>query len=238
MRLGRRATRVEARAREAGGRGRHASGRAERSRDRSTARLPGGDTRAIAGKGFARRWRDTAKDARERPGETRARATDGETRARTRARSRTPSTRSSPQNPSSVVPSSMRNFERRATGDADARGEEAPEPPRGAPTGRSRQEGAVREANDRDARAAPGRSSRGAPACGFGEGGPRRPEDRSPRRARFRPPRPERHRQTVIMMFWSRRTPFRFPANVPARIRDDVAGKRPSRNYSSQTVIS
>ena len=119
MRLGRRATRVEARAREAGGRGRRASGRGERSRVRSTARLPGGDTRAIAGKGFARRWRDTAKDARERPGETRARASDGETRARTRARSRTPSPRSSPPNPSSVVPSSVRNFERRATGDAE-----------------------------------------------------------------------------------------------------------------------
>lgn len=208
MRLGRRATRVEARALEAGGRRRRASGRGERWRDRSTARLRGGDTRAIAGKGFARRSRDTAKDARERPGETRARASDGETRVRTRARSRTPSPRSSPPNPSSVVPSSMRNFERRATGDADARGEEAPEPPRGAPTGRSRQEGAVREANDRDARAAPGRSSRGAPACGLERGGHDELSDRSPPRARFPPSRPERHRQTV-MMFWSRRTPFR-----------------------------
>ena len=100
-----------ARAREA----RVASGRAvEGSFDRAASRE---DTQAIAGKGFARRSRDTAKDARERPGKTRARAVDGEMRAQTRARSRTPSMRSLPPNPSSsqVVPS--RDVERRATGE-------------------------------------------------------------------------------------------------------------------------
>ena len=222
MRPGRRATRVEARACEARGRGGRASRRGERSRDRSIARLRGEDTQAIAGKGFARRSRDTAKDARERPGLTRARAIDEEMRARTRARSRTPSMRSLPPNPSSsqVVPS--RDVERRATGERTREARQRrnhPEGRRQAVCGR-RARFENRTIDTRARRRVVPRAAHRPVACRVGATTPYRAINRSAARDETLVPN-FTGKQSHVFVF---RKPFRVRRTFPRKIRDDVAG--------------